>query len=71
MLASIFLHTFVQKNGNRLRIGFCVHNIAQTVSGTRKSNAGFLSCAGIKDLPAHVAGHKTIILAVEQQDRNV
>ena len=36
MLASIFLHTFVQKTGNRLRIGFCVHNIAQTVSGTRK-----------------------------------
>jgi len=41
------------------------------VSGTRKSDAGFLSRAGIKDLPAHVAGHKTVILAVEQQDRNV
>ena len=54
-----------------IRMGFCVHNIAQTVSGTRKSNAGFLSCAGIKDLPAHVAGHKAIILVVEQQDRNV
>lgn len=38
------------------------------MSGTWKSDKGFVSAAHIKDFPAYVAGHKTVILAVEQQD---
>lgn len=71
MLVSIFLQTLVHKTGNRLGIVFCVHNIAQTMSGTRKGDNGFVSTARIKDFPAHITGNKAVILAVEQQDGNV
>ncbi len=41
------------------------------MSSARKSDARFVSCAGVKDIPAHVTGNKPVILTVEQHDWNV
>ena len=70
-ISSVFLQALAHEARNRIGICFCVHNIAQSVSRAGKRDAVFLSCAGAKDLPAHVAGHKAVILAVDQQDGNM